>query len=208
MLSNLQLELIYLILLTSEKIFSDDDQIDGGVTHLPMGTIHSHKSHRTSTMGPRPPGTTNGLSLDLPVDDEDYLMPSPQSPFTGNNNNHVTNTYMDLLSDPKGSSMFQYPPPQNYFLTGNFDFAPCTVFISVLFTSFCTAVITKGSFRLCSVYATVFNRRLQCVGTALMFFSTSFDQSERALIHKLFLVSWLLSIRSFHFRTCMLLRFI
>jgi len=74
-------------------------------------------------MGPRPPGTVNGLSLDLPVDDEDYLMPSPQSPMhmtshSSNNNNHVTNGYMDLLSDPKGSSMFQYPPPTNYFLTG------------------------------------------------------------------------------------------
>jgi hypothetical protein len=98
---------------------SEDDQCDG-VSHMPNGTIHSQKSHRTSTMGPRPPGTVNGLSLDLPVDDEDYLMPSPQSPFhVANNNNHVTNTYMDLLSDPKGSSnMFQYPPPQNYFLTG------------------------------------------------------------------------------------------
>ena len=83
-------------------------------------------------MAPRPPGTTNGLNLDLPVDDEDYLMPSPQSPFTGqpgNNNNHVTNTYMDLLSDPKGSSMFQYPPPQSYFLTGNFNFAPSRFFL-------------------------------------------------------------------------------
>ena len=111
----------------------DDDQIDGGdVSHLPNGgTIHSQKSQRTSCMAPRPPGTTNGLNLDLPVDDEDYLMPSPQSPFTGqpgNNNNHVTNTYMDLLSDPKGSSMFQYPPPQSYFLTGNLDFAPSRFF--------------------------------------------------------------------------------
>jgi hypothetical protein len=52
------------------------------VSHLPNGTIHSQKSHRPSTsMAPRPPATTNGLSLDLPVDDEDYLMPSPQSPF-------------------------------------------------------------------------------------------------------------------------------
>ena len=86
-------------------------------------------------MGPRPPGTVNGLSLDLPVDDEDYLMPSPQSPFHvmsphANNNNHVTNTYMDLLSDPKGSSnMFQYPPPQNYFLTGKCCCTPHTFFV-------------------------------------------------------------------------------
>jgi hypothetical protein len=49
--------------------------VDGGVSHLPNGTIHSQKSQRPSTMGPRPPGTTNGLSLDLPVDDEDYLVP-------------------------------------------------------------------------------------------------------------------------------------
>ena len=97
------------------------------VNHMPNGTIHSQKSHhRNSNMGPRPPGTVNGLSLDLPVDDEDYLMPSPQSPFqvTSHNNNHVSNAYMDLISDPKGSSnMFQFPPPPpgNYFLTGNWD---------------------------------------------------------------------------------------
>jgi hypothetical protein len=59
----------------NDDFFSDDDQVDGGVSHLPNGTIHSQKSQRPSTMGPRPPGTTNGLSLDLPVDDEDYLVP-------------------------------------------------------------------------------------------------------------------------------------
>ena len=107
--------------------FPEDDQCDGMVNHMPNGTIHSQKSHhRNSNMGPRPPGTVNGLSLDLPVDDEDYLMPSPQSPFqvTSHNNNHVSNAYMDLISDPKGSSnMFQFPPPPpgNYFLTGNWD---------------------------------------------------------------------------------------
>jgi len=58
----------------------------------------------------------------LPVDSEDYLMPSPQSPppatpntinssmHASNNNNK--NPYMDLISDKPG--MFVYPPPHGY----------------------------------------------------------------------------------------------
>lgn len=77
-----------------------------------------------------------GLRLDLPVDDEDYLVPSPQSPvnkvntpnsLVSNGNNNVVNPYMDLLSADAASkggngqqqqTMFPYPPPQGYFLTG------------------------------------------------------------------------------------------
>ena len=81
---------------------------------------------------------------ELPVDEEDYLVPSPQSPHvpTPTNNNVNVNPYMDLI-DPnspsarsnKGSSsgnaavrsqsstMFPYPPPQGYFLTGNASWA-------------------------------------------------------------------------------------
>ncbi len=102
-----------------------------------------------------------GLRLDLPVDDDDYLVPSPQTPgnpmqqpqqqqhlsmlrrqqqLQQHQHQHPrspghTNPYMDLLSadqQNKGSSsasstqkaqpgqtMFPYPPPQGYFLTGN-----------------------------------------------------------------------------------------
>ena len=64
---------------------------------------------------PRPP-------TKLPVDDEGYLEPSPKSPGFKSSENHVhtptgNNAYMELLSDP--GTMFQYPPPQGYFLTDN-----------------------------------------------------------------------------------------
>ena len=117
-------------------VIAEDDQIDGNgvVSQMPNGTLHSHKSahaqHRLSAAmaaahqahtGPRPPGTVAGLKLDLPLDDEDYLVPSPQSPFTtatqssappivnvntlANMNNNTHNAYMDLLSDTtKGST--------------------------------------------------------------------------------------------------------
>ncbi len=108
-------------------------------------TRSSAGSGGTSSSGGRRRVNVAGLRLDLPVDDEDYLVPSPQSPPNllqpgsgqpnplGNNNNigsGSTAPYMDLLSaDPvtstaKGShqqpqqTMFPYPPPQGYFLTG------------------------------------------------------------------------------------------
>lgn len=65
-----------------------------------------------------------GLRFNLPVDDDDYLMPSPQSPLHGMaqppgsggggpnshhhhgvttpTNNNVNSAYMDLISDPAG----------------------------------------------------------------------------------------------------------
>jgi len=77
---------------------------------------------------PRPPNVA------LPVDAEDYLVPSPQSPppatpNTMNNNNNNKNPYMDLISDKPSSGggmsvgsggggpssgMFVYPPPHGY----------------------------------------------------------------------------------------------
>jgi hypothetical protein len=90
-----------------------------------MGTLHSQRSlarsavsggHATSR---RPIAT--GLRFNLPLDEEDYLMPSAQSLKTTPTNNN--NPYMDLISSDqaKGSNtntMFPYPPPQNYFLAG------------------------------------------------------------------------------------------
>lgn len=66
-------------------------------------TLHSY---------PRPP-------TKLPVDDEGYLEPSPKSP-TGFKPSTPTanNAYMELIHD-NGGTMFQYPPPQGYFLTDN-----------------------------------------------------------------------------------------
>ena len=79
---------------------------------------------------------------ELPVDEEDYLVPSPQSPHVPTPTNINVNPYMDLLGgngDPNSPSarsakapssgtagvrsqsntMFPYPPPQGFFLTGN-----------------------------------------------------------------------------------------
>ena len=58
---------------------------------------------------PRPPNVA------LPVDSDDYLVPSPQSPppATPNTINNNKNPYMDLISDGK-SGMFVYPPPYPY----------------------------------------------------------------------------------------------
>jgi len=72
---------------------------------------------RAGTVGrgqskPRPPNVA------LPLDNEDYLIPSPQSPppATPNTMNNNKNPYMDLIGpEPKCSSgMFVYPPPHGY----------------------------------------------------------------------------------------------
>jgi hypothetical protein len=74
---------------------------------------------RSGTMGrhpkPRPPNVA------LPLDNEDYLVPSPQSPppATPNTLNNNKNPYMDLIGEPKSSSgMFLYPPPHGYVIPG------------------------------------------------------------------------------------------
>ena len=157
----------------------EDDTCDNGMSSMPDGNAcqntnapQGHRFHmpHSQTMGgstvsglysgmnsnpnhPRPPVTVAGLKLDLPLDDEDYLMPSPQSPMfqqsngstsnrtngvatTGSRTSPPANAYMDLISDlpsnsanPSGplssaasiknpaGTMFQYPPPQDYFLT-------------------------------------------------------------------------------------------
>jgi len=81
-------------------------------------TLHSHKSladrsrmgssKQINTMRDNPRRNQvniKGLRVDLPLDDEDYLVPSPQSPQqqlpaanTPTNNN--CNAYMDLIADP------------------------------------------------------------------------------------------------------------
>ena len=70
----------------------------------------------------RQPNKTRPPNVALPMDAEDYLVPSPQSPTPAtpssvNNNNK--NTYMDLISETgkQGSGMFIYPP-SGYFLPG------------------------------------------------------------------------------------------
>ena len=155
----------------------EDDVCDNGISSMPDGsTYHNdnnsqgHRLHMApgQTIGgstisglysgnpnhPRPPVTVAGLKLDLPLDDEDYLIPSPQSPMfqqsnggstsnrtngiatTGSRRSPPANAYMDLISDlpsnrtnPNGplssaasvksssANMFQYPPPQDFFLT-------------------------------------------------------------------------------------------
>ncbi|XP_040565230.1 epidermal growth factor receptor isoform X1 [Lepeophtheirus salmonis] len=93
---------------------------------LPLGSTSNVNSNNTLSRR-----QVNGLRLNLPMDDEEYLVPSPHSPHsaaaaaqqsntTPNNNiNNNTNAYMDLISDPKNPTMFPYPPPQGYFLTDN-----------------------------------------------------------------------------------------
>ncbi len=73
-------------------------------------------SQKTSTGYPRPP-------VHLPVDDDDYLMPSPH------NNNLVpggmpnpptpsyNEAYLALTSD-FNTPRFQFPPPASQFVTG------------------------------------------------------------------------------------------
>lgn len=79
----------------------------------------------------RNPNKTRPPNVALPLDNEDYLVPSPQSPppATPNSiNNNTKNTYMDLISEAgtvtkngvsgAGSGMFIYPPPHSYFAPG------------------------------------------------------------------------------------------
>ena len=92
-------------------------------------------SNTGGTLGRRPPLTVAGLRFNLPVDDDDYLMPSPQSPLHGMaapgsggggprhhqhghinttpTNNNMNSAYMDLISDPsnKGSNCLLYTSP-------------------------------------------------------------------------------------------------
>ena len=75
----------------------------------------------SNTVG-RQPNKTRPPNVALPMDAEDYLVPSPQSPTPAtpssvNNNNK--NTYMDLISETgkQGGAMFIYPP-SGYFLPG------------------------------------------------------------------------------------------
>ena len=134
------------------------------VSSMPSGghaaTMHSHKSHgsrntvgsskqQINAAGPMRRNQVNikGLRVDLPLDDEDYLVPSPQSPqqqqqqqqqqhHPGTPTNNNCNAYMDLIADPalgpapnsassrKGpDTMFPYPPP-GYFLTGKANITP------------------------------------------------------------------------------------
>merc|ERR1712226_1261762 len=92
-----------------------------------VGGQHGQQyQQRSGTMGrhpkPRPPNAA------LPLDNEDYLVPSPQSPppATPNTLNNNKNPYMDLIGEPKSSSgMFLYPPPHGYVIPG-MHVAPCT----------------------------------------------------------------------------------
>ena len=77
--------------------------------------MYSSRGPSTSRK-PRPPNVA------LPVDADDYLVPSPQSPppatpNTINNNMKMhINPYMDLISDNSSSKgMFIYPPPHGYY---------------------------------------------------------------------------------------------
>ena len=90
----------------------------------------------------RNPNKTRPPNVTLPLDAEDYLVPSPQSPppATPNsiNNNHK-NAYMDLISDKPGQNsghsgqgMFQYPPPHSYFVPGMHGSALSTKNISAI----------------------------------------------------------------------------
>eukprot|EP00094_Tigriopus_californicus_P003834 TCALIF_03690-PA protein Name:"Similar to Egfr Epidermal growth factor receptor (Drosophila melanogaster)" AED:0.16 eAED:0.16 QI:552/0.71/0.75/1/0.71/0.75/8/642/992 len=98
---------------TPHKIFTDQE--DDNASSMPNGypsanTLHSQKSlsHQgMNTASRRGMAAAAGLRLELPVDEEDYLVPSPQSPAAnsaqGPNNhtptlNNNVNAYMDLLS--------------------------------------------------------------------------------------------------------------
>jgi hypothetical protein len=81
-----------------------------------LGTMYSSRGGGGGPRSnkPRPPNVA------LPVDADDYLVPSPQSPppatpNTINNNMKMhINPYMDLISD-NGGGMFIYPPPHGYY---------------------------------------------------------------------------------------------
>ena len=93
----------------------------------------------------RNPNKTRPPNVALPLDAEDYLVPSPQSPPpatpTSINNNHK-NTYMDLISEPgkqgpgsaqgPASGMFIYPPPHSYFAPGMHPLCSSEIFCAPL----------------------------------------------------------------------------
>merc|ERR1719211_313134 len=108
--------------------FPNENSSQGHRLHIPPGQTLGGSVLSGLTSGissnpnhPRPPVTVAGLKLDLPLDDEDYLMPSPQSPMfqqsngsTSNRTNGVAttssrtsppaNAYMDLISDLPSNS--------------------------------------------------------------------------------------------------------
>lgn len=92
----------------------EDDMVDS----QSYGQSYTGYSNTTG----RNPNKTRPPNVALPLDADEYLVPSPQSPppATPNsiNNNHK-NTYMDLISDPgQSSGMFIYPPPHSYIPPG------------------------------------------------------------------------------------------
>ena len=104
-----------------------DDHIDGGMSSMPptstLGTGHNTmmSTRSVSTTYPRPPQTLTGVRFDMPVDDEQYLIPSSSSPHSKNTptNNNINNPYMELVPQQQAPSVFQYPPPQGLYLTDN-----------------------------------------------------------------------------------------
>ena len=99
------------------------DENDGTMSSMPTAPVHSIlHSQRTSTI-PRPPAvpvTLTGLNYSMPVDDEQYLLPSSSSPHSKNTPTNNNNPYMELVGDTANQngfggqqppSMFQYPPP-------------------------------------------------------------------------------------------------
>jgi len=108
------------------KLLEDDAD---GVSGHPNGTLHHQRNPNHTTTHPRH-NKTRPPNVALPVDSEDYLVPSPQSPpptalsnhsnpaqVTPNTLNNNKNPYMDLISDPKQQSgMFVYPPPHGYYI--------------------------------------------------------------------------------------------
>ena len=80
-------------------------------------------STRSNSTHPRPPVTLTGLNFNMPVDDEQYLIPSSSSPHSKNTPTNNNNPYMELVGDTSQSqqpmTMFQYPPPQSYFTCDN-----------------------------------------------------------------------------------------
>ena len=135
-------------------VLTEDEMDGGGTMSMPTTTTTMTAGGGLNTMssvskGPRPPVTVAGLRLDLPLDDEDYLMPSPQSPMQFNNNpapgGGHGNPYMDLISETTpaqpgsgggfgggggsgsgkashGGTMFVYPPavPTDTYYPGGF----------------------------------------------------------------------------------------
>ncbi|XP_059088184.1 epidermal growth factor receptor-like isoform X2 [Tigriopus californicus] len=92
------------------KLLEDDNASSMPNGYPSANTLHSQKSlsHQgMNTASRRGMAAAAGLRLELPVDEEDYLVPSPQSPAAnsaqGPNNhtptlNNNVNAYMDLLS--------------------------------------------------------------------------------------------------------------